>query len=689
MINYRHRQYFEMLGVIGVIIGLCLCQGSMAAQINITLPNSPVPVQQACSVTLDAGNPFTPFVCEDVYFLNKVGEPQIPWAMVTILLAPEADLETLAVSVNNANYTPAEGQWFLVPTPPSYTWREDGTKITIWPEGVNRQSGEDTGIYQTNAFWPAESARLADAGMIRTYKVAQVAVPLGRYNPVSGAIQLLDNIDINLDYTNPAPAGSARSAASVISDPIGREWVSSMAANFTSMSSLYETPAVAAAAAGDGDPTPAVTTEGYVIITTDYIAQNSAGLQEFVAHKQLFYYDVQVITEIDFGGGTGDTAADNIRAWLKAHYLADNIKYVLLIGDPRPLTGQVPMKAAYAMYNAWLVNPDYPEYTPTDHYYAELTGDWDKDNDGRMGEGDDDFGSLYANALNEVVVGRIPYYGSLIDLNSILRKTVTYERQFGSATNWRKNCLLPMKPLNEEDPSWPLGEAIKDSFLVPNSWDYYRIYDTPAAYPPPGYEATPCTETNVLNAWKAAPYYGAVIWQTHGGSTGASYIFSSGSAPQLNDDYPSFTFQASCLTAHPETTNNLAYALLQNGGIGTIGATRVSFGGDWTHGYDNYTFIGSMAYDYAERLIGQGMSGGDALAGLRRNLNSSVIIMSDWHNLITFNLYGDPSVTIESQVIIPTITPPSGVFYPDVTAEVYFPAPDWPIHYTTDGSDPD
>jgi hypothetical protein len=73
------------------------------------------------------------------------------------------------------------------------------------------------------------------------------------------------------------------------------------------------------------------TTPGYTIITTSAIQSTSSQLNNFIAHKQSLGFDVQVITEADFGGGSGDTAAENIRAWLQDHYLADNIEYVLLI----------------------------------------------------------------------------------------------------------------------------------------------------------------------------------------------------------------------------------------------------------------------------------------------------------------------------------------------------------------------
>ncbi|MBC8218549.1 MAG: hypothetical protein H8E73_08795 [Planctomycetes bacterium] len=94
---------------------------------------------------------------------------------------------------------------------------------------------------------------------------------------------------------------------------------------------------------------------GYVIITTSGIQAISSVLTEFVAHKESLDYDVSIITEKDFGGGIGDEAAENIRAWLQSHYISDNIEYVLLIGDPRPDVGEIPMKIL------WPEHGDCPE----------------------------------------------------------------------------------------------------------------------------------------------------------------------------------------------------------------------------------------------------------------------------------------------------------------------------------------
>ena len=64
---------------------------------------------------------------------------------------------------------------------------------------------------------------------------------------------------------------------------------------------------------------------------------------------------------------------------------------------------------------------------------------------------------------------------------------------------------------------------------------------------------------------------------------GAVAVMNSAQATLLDDSHPVFTFQASCFNSQPSQTNNLSYALLKNGAIGTIGATVISHGPGGPH----------------------------------------------------------------------------------------------------------
>ncbi|HEX2973840.1 MAG TPA: C25 family cysteine peptidase [Tepidisphaeraceae bacterium] len=428
----------------------------------------------------------------------------------------------------------------------------------------------------------------------------------------------------------------------------------------------------------------------YVIITTSTIARNSKAIPDFVAHKQSRGYAVQVVTEESWGGGTGDVAAERLRAWLRDNYRAMGIQYVLLVGDPNPSTGDVPMKMTWPRNNA----ETYPEYkdAPTDYYYADLTTDWDVDGDGMFGEMVDD---INERPIHEVLVGRIPVYGqNWADLDSILYKTIKYENQVDIA--WRRSMLLPMGIVNYENEggeSIPqidgheLADTIRSNLAIPRDYTTYRMYEQAGFSPVTAQCEAALTNENLVKEWSTHPY-GIVAWQAHGNTgliarkytdsdpTGPLFflqqpiLFSTADCAALNDEYPSVVIQASCKNGYPEASDNLGYSLLKRGAIVAFSASRVTWGeGDWSPS-TGWETGGDSSYAY---YITQCMTGHDqtataagALQYCRESFGSSGILMDS----LAFNLYGDPSISLSAGGAVPpfqTVTVAAGQTITGVT----------------------
>lgn len=365
---------------------------------------------------------------------------------------------------------------------------------------------------------------------------------------------------------------------------------------------------------------------GYVIITTNEIynvSHSKTSIDAFKAQKDSHGYTTYIVTQGEWGGGTGDTAAENIRSWLQDNTSDKNIEYVLLIGNPDPGSGDVPMKSL------WL-SQDATTDIPTDYYYNCLTGNWDLDNDGRYGESPDDFGTGGINIdVYQVIVGRIPHYpvDTPSDLNNILTKIISYNNDtYNGNCAWRKSVLIPIKTvMNPND--YIIGENIKDNILIPNNWSYHRIYeDDFGLIPPP--ETYPCNYDNVTNAWNSQPF-GTVFWATHGSAYHAVDIIDQSHDVLLIDTYPSFILQGSCDNAWPEASNNLAYRMLKYQGVAAVASTR----------HFSLGLLNILLHKYAYLLIESGLSGGKALNDLK-------IGESNWGIKLYFNLYGDPSTSL-------------------------------------------
>lgn len=579
----------------------------------------------------------TRFAGPDLQYPGRAGEPAIPFHIVHLLLPSDADMASLEVSAKACTYEPVPGQWRVRPIEPLTVW--DGTRSIIeWPSGRRIVDGKDQAIYSSDTNFPANCIADFSPGKLRQWKLVEVPVALFQYNPVTLQLFRLTDIDIAATFERPSN-GTLQLSRHVSNDLKSLNRVKRLVTNFREISPNDRAYTLAQPLLPAAPPT-------YAIITTASIVAESSELDNFVIHKQQRGFHVEVATEDAWGGGTGDAAADNIRSWLQTNYQRLNIEYVLLIGRPEPASGDVPMKMLWPRSHSAI----YRE-SPSDYYYADLTGNWDADGDGMFGEWGDDFGPDGIDRYWEVRVGRIPYYGDIDELDHILAKLVQYQQETSASAAWRKRVLLPMKPSDESTPGYHLGEAIKQRVLAAKcDWDYHRIYDHDYGLEPPA-ETIPCTVANVTAAWKEAPA-GAVFWWTHGSATSASDIMDASHAATLDDGFPAFTFQASCLNASPENPNNLSYALLKNGGISAVGATRVSWYYAGQTGFTNSPSNSGMTYAYASRVIRGEMDGGTALNDLKEtiSINSGPI----WMNYTVFNTYGDPEIalTLPDETII-------------------------------------
>lgn len=386
---------------------------------------------------------------------------------------------------------------------------------------------------------------------------------------------------------------------------------------------------------------------GFIILATNAIVDSVENLNAYIAMKEEMGYEVNLFTEEQWGGGVGDSAADNIRSWLIENYNKINMKYVLFIGYPHPEKGGVPMKMTWPRFS----EADYRE-APTDLYFADLTGNWDLDNDGNFGEFEDDFmqdgGPDHYAELN---IGRIPVY-SKTKVEHILSKLIRYEEETKeSAKSWRYNVLLPMNNMNDVadsnfTPGIRLAEAIKADILEPNNFESFRIYDDNYdGFEIDGQaELTPCSYATVKNTWNSQDF-GVVLWQAHGFAQHATDVMSIPYSKVLNDERVPFVMSTSCHNGRPET-DNLSMYLLQNGAINVISASRVEF---WAPGQDNYwdqwPTGQSICYGYAKNLINDSLSSSEALNKLKSDIDVSMLELSSmwWMNWLVYNVYGDPS----------------------------------------------
>lgn len=611
--NFLH----EARLLVPLLITLALISPASGDRIRVEVTGTDIPVVE------DSGG-YARFSGPGIGSLSAPGEPAIPYRVVSVLLPPGADLSSVSAGMEDAAFETLPGRWNVRPAGAPATW--DGTRIiTALPPGRTILDGRDTAIYERDALFPGQIMGHVTSGSVRGWKIASVPVALYRYNPVTKSLLRMNGAEVSFSYRTGAEENIFwRSPAY---DPAASRRAGKLTVNYGSVAPLYGERRQSGGGLGG-------TT--YVIITTSAIQSALTNLDKFIATKEARGFTVQVVTEGDWGGGTGNGAAENIRSWLQSNYLSSNIEYVLLIGDSNPSSGDVPMKLCYP----------YSGSCPTDYYYCDLTGNWDLDGDGRYGE-TNDFGAGGVDRNWDVIVGRIPCYGWTSQIDAVLSKIIDYENTPAADASWRHNVLLPMVQFSGSCLMYQLGEELKDYDLDPKGWTYHRIYENSYGLSPPP-ETVGASVENTTNTWNASQF-GAVIWATHGWYTYGSSVMDIERAATLDDSHPSFVYQGSCSNAHPETTNNLAWVLLQNGGIATVGATRTSYYTYPATSYIGTGSIGGVGYEYGHRLITDELSCGYALCGLKQDVH----YWYDWcwQNYIVFNVYGDPSVGLNTTLV--------------------------------------
>ena len=628
------RPIFPILKCVGGVWLLLLAGVAQADSFSVALDLAPVSVSVAGGFADVSGGEGTP--------LSAVpGQPRLPWQILTYALPPDADLATVAVTVDELESTEIPLDRPVRPAPP---WRTAEDAEPFYGAATNLVDGRDLDVYGADAFAPAAAAALEGVAQMRRWKLARVAVSPARYHPVRSVLQSVSRVAFTVSFDR-VPA---RRADPLAADAVLDADALALVANAKSARAWY--PAAPAPRSG------AVSGEVFVVMTTDAIYSDSTNLYGLVAHKRALGYVVHVATETKVDGvsaATGwnevtgqapDGKADRMRKWLQDHYVSMGIKYVLLVGNPNPAADELPMKELH--YQAYVY--------PVDAYFSDLTGNWDIDGNGLYGNETNDVelaGGV--DLVPEVYVGRIPVYPINPEwrgiLRGIVRKIIRYE--LAGDVAWRRAGLLPesFSDLNT-DGGW-LGYHTENNVLAPQGYAAHTLYEQGSV--DPNYDSVLASDEELLANATARNWmtnsYGTVLWWAHGWSRGAVVytggdVFNSYQCPLLDDDRPAVLFMSSCSCGEPADDLNLSYAMLANGGIASVAAGQVSwyYSCQWSPA-EAKGHNASMGYDFMRKVVADGATFGQALAQVKQEADGW------WNNRYTFSLYGDPSLSINDQ----------------------------------------
>ncbi|RLB04248.1 MAG: hypothetical protein DRG83_05245 [Deltaproteobacteria bacterium] len=586
----------------------------------------------------------------DRSYLMDPGNPNLPEIIKLIPVPASRSLEVISIQIVRTKCEELKGFYEIEPSPPLLLSTDRGN-ILDWGKSKKIKHGKNILVYSSSRPFPVKPVKILATKTKRNSKFLRLAYYPVRYYPGNGKIEVVKEIQCKITL-----------GASETSD---LEYQSTTVGETPQNESDSGTNPAPADIAPGGD-----TSYDYVIITSNAVVNNSTKLSDFVRFKEAIGHSVLVVTEDDYTSLSGpppDGRAEKIRQWLINNYQNLGIKYVLLIGNPDPSNGDVPMKKCYPRSH----ESSHREAL-TDYYYADLTGNWDIDGDELYGEYPDDNKPGGVDYAAEVWVGRVPVYDDYSTLDHILQKIMDYQTESGDLS-WRKEVLLPTAILNfeQEPPDYltrtdgaELAQKIINDFLESNDFTHFSLYEKQglqhSTYP----SDAPLNRTNVKDSWASG--YGLVCAVGHGnatsiyrkywssddnqndtpesGETTTTSFFTSSDSRVLDDSHPSMVYLCACSNGYPENSDNLGYSLLKQGAIATVSASRVSwYTAGWTEPNPNYPDNFSLGYYYLKKLA-QDIPCGQALALTKEEMiyNSPSI----WLNLQGFNLYGDPEISL-------------------------------------------
>lgn len=435
------------------------------------------------------------------------------------------------------------------------------------------------------------------------------------------------------------------------------------------------------------------TDRSLIIVTTELIKNTSKKLSGFIKEKESRGFDVLVATEKDYGGDgvKGQDRAVIIRDWLKKVH--KDYSFLLLIGDANPLYGDIPMVKGWARHT-------FPENycggfpvdcrsAETDYFYADLTGNWDLNGNGKFGEHELDDGEEGIDFKAELFTGRIPVYFNDTDaLDTILENAIVYMNQKDTEIDYRKKMLFPAtfyyfkgetlgtsKILESVDGAaeseWYIENRLKKKY---QDIEFKRLYEKEGLIVSKYEPDIPVTEQNLIDEWKKG--YGLVWWHGHGQDSKVArtvwkddhnndgvpdrdeienpLLIQTSGTKELTYDKRAFVLASSCEVGSADVYNNLAFALLLNGGaVGVIGSSSVTPSGTFLvegsepdHTYFGLDPLGVFFFD----SVIEGRYPSKALYEAKNEIGTANDIES-YAGKYMLNYFGDPTLTLYDTAI--------------------------------------
>ena len=378
---------------------------------------------------------------------------------------------------------------------------------------------------------------------------------------------------------------------------------------------------------------------------------------------------VRTIILSNFSLYEGRDKAEKIRKMIKSYYQTENIQWVLLAGDATE--DLIPIRYVY--------NPDtiehsgseyngYDEYLkPTDFYYADLTGSWDEDGDGKWGESSryNSHGVDEISWSPEVYVGRLPA-STADELEIMINKTINYEKN-PNVGDWMNRMLLAggISSYSPAEDETRLTTYVIQNYIQ-SEMNYTHLTEHTSSYTPPDPKEV-LTQNNFISHFNEG--YSTVFFAGHADPFKLNRNPSNDVAYTNNDakfsnnsNKTSLIYVFGCTTSPiDQNDNNIGEILIKRdnlGAVGYIGGLRLNWYFDHDTNLEKLNRGNAKLFwetFFEKKKFQQGRTLYDSKVSYMNSPyfdNPSVSMRLEYErkNVLTYCLLGDPELDVYTSI---------------------------------------
>ena len=369
---------------------------------------------------------------------GTVGEPQLPWQSISLMLPPNT--EATAIHVTLTDFAELDGHYNLLPAQKSRPISDETPFVFEKNEA----------LYRSNDAYPNKTFNTVSTQVLNGVSFAFGGFTPVKYKPASGQVSYAQTVTVTVEYQ----ASRADHSRKLWLRPETRNSIIRLAQNAEMLDSY---------ARRDGALPEyemlVITPQDYVESFNDYVALYAGrGIRISVVALQDIY-----------NTSTGRDNKEKIRNYIIDEYENNGISMVMLGGD----VNLVPYRSLWCH-----AQEGYDDNVPSDSYYACLDGTLNDDGDNKWGEiGEDDL-------LPELSIARLPFT-NVNQLETILSKSFSY--MTSPVLGEFRRPILAGEHLGDgvyasNDLERLIGECNYNGYTTfgyPEDYDFVRIYETP------------------------------------------------------------------------------------------------------------------------------------------------------------------------------------------------------------------